>query len=142
MSREIKFRGRRINNGEWVYGCYAYHKVPLTDAIDHFIVVNGLKPYSIDPETVGQYVGLKDKNKKEIYEGDIVRNHRNLDYKELIVCRWQEALDDGRWTIEKPGFRFERINGVGTTIWVANKHFEVIGNIYEHPHLLGGENNG
>ena len=71
MNREIEFRGKRVDNGEWVYGYYWTNEVD-----NHFIRVTKtetglfvIKDYEVDGKTVGQYTGIKDKNKKRYLKG-------------------------------------------------------------------------
>lgn len=130
--REVIFRGKRMDNGKWVKG-YLYithigsHEIGSYDAE---INIERLT-FDVIPETVGQYTGLTDKNGVKIFEGDIVSlvKHDGLIYKVVYVpCR------------------YELVNSKGVNCFVLDiyksENIEVIGNIYDNPELLGGENNG
>ena len=129
--REIKFRGKRISNGKWLYGdlmhdtvggCYVF---PIDCAALY-------KENAILPETMGQYTGLKDKNGKEIYEGDIIRSF-DSDGDAILHCIvWEEArfvaLYKGRYFRSKCFLKQD---------WLDEYDKEVIGNIYDNKNLLG-----
>lgn len=117
--REIKFRGKRLDNGEWVYGdLFRMNGFPY--------IYPG--HYEVIPDTVGQFTGLLDKNGKEIYEGDIVAN----DFGNTnIVNMTVEWCTDGYWALHE-------IDGDDTMHFVADylKEIEIIGNIHDNPELL------
>lgn len=119
--REIKFRGKRIDNGEWVYGTF-YSDFSTNPLATHYIVDEFGTHFEIDRTTVSQYTGLRDKNGKGIYEFYLIKQQ---DYKEPLEIYF---CDDCA------GFR-ARLKGYGNTELIKDD-CEIIGNIYENPELL------
>ena len=127
--REIMFRGKRLDNGEWVYGYYVYYG--FKDNQKHYIVpdyASALYAFEVYPSTVGQCTGQKDIDGVEIYEGDILKilGEEGMWWKEKVV--WDDSmLTFGVCT-----------NGVSSEPLSDLEHedIEVIGNIYVNPELL------
>lgn len=137
--REILFRGKRIDNGEWVEGSLVHRTQFYGDPDDcYFILYDGefhcdyYGSAEVDFKTVGQYTGLTDKNGKKIFEGDIVD------------C-WSEGVNaqgtvqqrrDGLWIIY-PAWQKHIMWGLCPNEY-SHTAVEVIGNIHDNPELIKG----
>ena len=126
--REIKFRGKRLDNGEWIYGDLQHRAggqcaivVPEPDG-------NGVWDYVahfVDPKTVGQCTGLLDKDVVRIYEGDIVIRHG------------RGVAKDKRGVVVYQSGQF--VVSVLCPLYYDIQDIEVIGNIHDNPELLNNE---
>ena len=142
--REILFRGKRVDNGEWVEGHYADEPYTKNTYNRGYILENEKDLFAkpVDLRTVGQYTGLTDKNGRKIFEGDII----HLEYSQVFFggvyfgeytaevsykkgCFIADGTNNGD-EIETPLFGFD------------NDELEIIGNIHDNPELLGGESDG
>jgi uncharacterized phage protein (TIGR01671 family) len=136
--REIKFRGKGINSGQWFYGsavtfgnkAYIFKMLRLL-RMEHAEVV---------PDTVGQFIGLFDEDGREIYEGDIIKIVEEFDDENVYTRIGVVCFEEGMYELQdKNGKHFAYLG------WLmhddAITKLEVIGNIHDNPEMLekGGE---
>ena len=152
--REILFKGKRVDNGEWIEGfycpvCFGYF--PCRPAIvSKEEMDNGCwRPVEVDPETIVQYTGLTDKNGEKIFDGDIIKAS-GCDSTSISVVRYGEYqprmfydLLEKYVFVSRPkellyGLYCKSIKGEKMFLTNGSKIIEIIGNIYDNPELLGG----
>lgn len=132
--REILFRGKRTDNGEWVKGFYVC--IPDT----HYIMTgkfdsltNGIinsEAYKVDPSTIGQFTGLTDKNGVKIFEGDIIEFDHPYNGKSIHA-----VVQDGcGWNLSN--FYASCFDYPGCAFSEGTKYMTVIGNVHDNPELL------
>ena len=123
--RELMFRAKALDTGEWLYGDLTHHAYGI-QIWTHS--AGEAWNYMAKPETVGQFTGAHDKYGTAIYEGDIIKGKRvaayAVEYSENI-CGF---VTRGTGVLSSPCMNY------GTM-----KDYEIIGNIYDNPELLGGE---
>ena len=130
--RDILFRGKRLDNGEWVYGFYCHVPRGRLDRDEHLIqtVKKSGKMgmlHCVDPSTVGQYTGLMDKNGKRIWEGNVITVDREVGCFEI---KFNE--NTAMFVMDGDAIRAS-FNIFGTD------EVEVMGNIHDNPELLEEE---
>lgn len=168
--REILFRGKRNDNGKWVEGFIYKHESPLvcfsTDpreepkwyicktAFADWNMPRNVEFIEVIPETVGQYTGLKDKNGKKIFEGDIVKAQGEdyvFDGAYVFVVRYGKC--GGVANADAHGYMGFYLEGVDSDTKIAEgfglrddicyfTDIEVIDNIHERPDLMKGADQG
>lgn len=155
MNREIKFRGKRTDNGEWVIGDL------LRNRGETFIAPDGIAnplatadDFKVDPNTVGQFTGIKDKNGREIYEEDVLckeitHKKYNDDYNLLTEMQLYELHPENYklfvicWVHNEAAFCFVKTdsfkefgNMYSESSMSGIEKMFVIGNIHDNPDLL------
>lgn len=128
--REIKFKGYNSKNNTWIVGCYILNRGAHFVCPDEFADGKSWNDYEVNPETVCQYTGLKDKDGKEIWEGDIIRFRGSID----SVIEFQhgafgfDGIDSFIALAGNPNFTFNPFD--------TDNDFEIIGNIHDNKELL------
>lgn len=126
--REIKFRGKRVDNKKWVHGWF----VGYSEAMGYIYgdYVDKDEVWQVDPATVGQFTGLVDKSGKEVYEGDVVCAFNGKYIGEVFYQAPEFAIQNFKEL--RLNFFEQMPNG--------DLNFGVIGNKWDHPHLLEPKN--
>ena len=128
MNREIKFRGKRIDSGEWVYGSLLQWKDgDATICANESENNNVLIKHDVNPDTVGQYTGKKDRNGKDVWEGDLLRTPEG----DIMVAEWIDAKIITR-CVRPYNPRYKN------SLTFAYPVSVVVGNIHDNPELLEG----
>ena len=133
MKREILYRGARMGDGKFVYGSLVFVKEndKSENELPHIVISYGPDTFDwfeVDPETVGQFTGMTDKNGTKIFEGDIVRH---ID----TTCHVVEVVNsEVYFDTEMLEFGFRYSNELFHCQF--NNEFEVIGNIYDNKEIL------
>ena len=126
--REIKFRAWDKENKEML----DIEDLHWDDCTREFLIRTTIYSdyFDIQDMILMQYTGLKDKNGKEIYEGDIVK----------IDCPTMKMTGEIKYSgMSAMFYIYDEINDIEENLWYQEKEYEVIGNIYENPELLKGE---
>ena len=129
--REILFRGKRVYNGAWLAGDLLANKYERPNICP----IGDVNCYPVIPETIGQYTGMKDKNGEKIFEGDIVKYSTTC---EIFTVAWHGSFAEFVISeLQKPN----KATRGSKDMYLVNRYCEVIGNIYDNPELLEGEEN-
>jgi uncharacterized phage protein (TIGR01671 family) len=136
--REILFRAKRIDNGEWIEGGYVHQIDNYGDKVDWHYIIEGTatldydidEPIKVYPTTLSQFTGLYDKNGKRIFENDILKNNKGL----IRQVKWEMSC--GSCCTQVVGFG---ASGKGHTDFINLRDLEkieIIGNIFDNADLI------
>lgn len=138
--RDILFRGKRVDNGEWVYGSLVHSTKYYGETTDKWFILHGgefdcdyYDAEEVLPETIGQYTGMKDKNGKKIFEADIVLKRTYNGKKPFPV-----TFDSGMFHCGYGGGSSTATHGYT----LDDRQIEIIGNVFDNPSMLKDKGEG
>ena len=137
MNNRYICKGKRKDNGEWIYGDliidqygkYYIHPNANAFSVNEYNLAKCIQMIEVIPETVGQCIGLKDKNGKLMFEGDVVNALFDFGMPIKSVC----GFNDGAFGLLAKQHGAEHFHAFTS---ICNVKYEVIGNIYDNPELL------
>ena len=134
MKRDIKFRGKRLDNGEWIIGSYTL----IQDADGVWLEDTNLDMVKVMPETLGQFTGLTDMNGREIYEGDRVTwlRHRMDGTGSLEEGRVWFSVDEQRVFVVNRFTTMDDREMLHDIIRCRQHNLRVVGNIHDNPEAI------
>ncbi len=127
MNDRYLFRGKRKDGQGWIEGDLVHTRTTTQGVVTEIYTLD--MSYEVDPETVGQCTGLKDKNGKLIFEGDIVKGLFNFGLEIMSVCTFKDGAF-GLTAKQCGAYHFSAFTSI------CNVKYEVIGNIRDNPELL------
>lgn len=139
MNEIYIFRGKRKDNGEWIEGNLVYSQTTTRGVITEIYTLK--MTYEVNTKTVGQCTGLKDKNGKLIFEGDVVKltdTNNNIEWKAYVVFGNPYGEFNWGWNLMYIGEKTKVDTDIllWTEMEETGAYCEVIGNVYDNPELL------
>lgn len=145
--REILFRAKRKTTNEWVYGYFVNEYDDSQIYVQPQIITRSGREY-VNENTLGQFIGLTDKNGVKIFEGDILQgdeypycSDEEYNYYAEVIWLDNGCCSFGLWIHKNPKSTVHGISGGNCEWFFDSNNWSVVGNIYDNPGLIGGEQN-
>lgn len=140
MNRYL-FKAKRRDDGQWIKGTVLFHDVDAATIFNQNAADGSLQGFEVDPSSVCQCTGLKDKNGNLIWENDVIKHHFRDLYAQIRYGAYQSCFDSQK--TEHIGFYVDwsesRNYRKDLGYWINMVNAEVVGNIFDNPELLESE---